>query len=150
MCIFNKLNTTPQIGVDTIPLFDYNNKCELHFLKLHQKSTYPLFISLGKVQSVLLLLLPIYIITHFWILSSQILDFTIDFRKEVLCVNNIKERLTALGKSQIWLLRKLRDKGIEVQPPQLCNIINGNYTYPKAQKVLEICNDVLTEVENAT
>ena len=65
-------------------------------------------------------------------------------------MNNIKERLTALGKSQIWLLRRLRDKGIEVQPPQLCNIINGNYTYPKAQKVLEICNDVLTEVENAT
>lgn len=61
---------------------------------------------------------------------------------------NIKERLTELGKSQVWLLKRLREKGTEVQPPQLSNIINGIYTYPKAQKVLAICNDVLTEVEN--
>ena len=97
----------------------------------------------------------IVIITYLY--NNTLLDFVksnfgflYKFRKEVLCVNNIKERLTAMGKSQVWLLRKLREKGLEVQPPQLCNIINGNYTYPKAQKVLEICNDVLTEVENAT
>lgn len=64
---------------------------------------------------------------------------------------NIKERLAKLGKSQVWLLRMLREQGTDVQPPQLSNIINGNYTYPKAQRVLAICNDVLTEVEqNAT
>ena len=64
---------------------------------------------------------------------------------------NIKERLTQIGKSQVWLLRMLRKRGVNVQPPQLSNIINGNYTYPKAQAVLEICNNVLTEVEsNAT
>ena len=61
---------------------------------------------------------------------------------------NIKERLTRLGKSQVWLLRKLRERGVEIQPPQLSNIINGNYTYPKAQKVLVLCEEVLTEVEN--
>ena len=61
---------------------------------------------------------------------------------------NIKERLTQLGKSQIWLLKMLRERGVDTQPPQLSNIINGNYTYPKAIEVLEICNDVLTEVEN--
>ena len=64
---------------------------------------------------------------------------------------NIKERLTQIGKSQVWLLMMLRKRGVNVQPPQLSNIINGNYTYPKAQAVLEICNNVLTEVEsNAT
>ena len=64
---------------------------------------------------------------------------------------NIKERLTQIGKSQVWLLMMLRKRGVNVQHPQLSNIINGNYTYPKAQAVLEICNNVLTEVEsNAT
>lgn len=62
--------------------------------------------------------------------------------------HNIKERLAQLGESQVWLLRKLRERGVDIQPPQLSNIINGNYTYPKAQKVLAICDEVLTEVEN--
>lgn len=61
---------------------------------------------------------------------------------------NIKERLSQIGKSQVWLLQMLRARNVNTQPPQLSNIINGNYTYPKAQAILEICNDVLTEVEN--
>lgn len=61
---------------------------------------------------------------------------------------DIKERLTQAGKSQVWLLKKLRERNVNTQPPQLSNIINGNYTYPKAQAILEICNDVLMEVEN--
>lgn len=60
---------------------------------------------------------------------------------------NIKERLFALGKSQVWLLRMLRARGFSTQPPQLCNIINGNYTYPKATAILEMCDNILTEVE---
>lgn len=63
-------------------------------------------------------------------------------------MGNIKERLSKLGKSQVWLLKMLRERGTDVQPPQLSNIINGNYTYPKAQRVLALCDDVLTEVEN--
>lgn len=59
----------------------------------------------------------------------------------------IKERLDAVGKTQVWLLRMLRSAGVNIQPPQLCNIINGNYTYPKAKRVLSVCNDILTEVE---
>jgi hypothetical protein len=39
---------------------------------------------------------------------------------------------------------KLRDNGFTVQPPQLCNIINGLYTYPKALRVLEECDNILT------
>ena len=60
---------------------------------------------------------------------------------------NIKERLAKLGKSQVWLLKELRARGFDVQPPQLCNIINGNYTYPKAQCVLEESNNILKIME---
>ena len=87
-------------------------------------------------------------ITHFWILSSQFLDFNITFRKEGIYLYNIKERLDALGKTQVWLMRLLRARGYHVQPPQLSNIINGNYTYPKAKIILTACDGVLREVEN--
>ena len=60
---------------------------------------------------------------------------------------NIKERLTRLNKSQVWLLKKLRERGISTQPPQLCNIINGIYTYPKAKLVGDICDEIIKEVE---
>lgn len=80
-------------------------------------------------------------------MSSHILDFCINLWKEEYGLYNIKNRLADLGKSQVWLLKKLRDKGFNTQPPQLSNIINGNYTYPKAQSVLEECNNILTEFE---
>ena len=64
---------------------------------------------------------------------------------------NIKDRLNSLGESQVWLLRELRKRGINIQPPQLCNIINGTYTYPKARHVGEICDEIIKEAEsNAT
>lgn len=64
---------------------------------------------------------------------------------------NIKERLAHLGKSQVWLLMKLRENGVITQPPQLCNIINGIYTYPKAKLVGDMCDRIIKEVEqNAT
>ena len=62
----------------------------------------------------------------------------------------IKDRLSKIGKSQVWLLRELRDRGYSVQPPQLCNIINGNYTYHKAKVVLEECDNILNIAEMNT
>ena len=62
---------------------------------------------------------------------------------------SIKERLSEIGKSQVWLLKKLREKGVATQPPQLSNIINGVYTYPKAKLVGEMCDKILTEVETS-
>lgn len=59
----------------------------------------------------------------------------------------LKERLEALGKTQVWLLIELRKRGVVTQPPQLSNIINGLYTYPKAKMVSEVCNEIITEVE---
>ena len=62
----------------------------------------------------------------------------------------IKDRLKKLNKTQVWLIFKLRERGIEVQPPLLSSIINGVYTYPQAQRGLKVCDEILTEVENAT
>lgn len=62
-------------------------------------------------------------------------------------MHNIKERLVDLGKSQVWLLKQLRAEGISIQPPQLSNIINGVYTYPKATVVLEKCEEVIRQAE---
>ena len=60
---------------------------------------------------------------------------------------DIKNRLTKLGKSQVWLLMELRKRGVITQPPQLCNIINGIYTYPKAQLVGKTCDEIIKEAE---
>ena len=63
----------------------------------------------------------------------------------------IKERLANLGKSQVWLLKELRKQGVVIQPPQLSNIINGIYTYPKAKHIGDMCDKIIKEVErNAT
>ena len=60
---------------------------------------------------------------------------------------DIKNRLNKLGKSQVWLLIELRKRGVTTQPPQLCNIINGIYTYPKAQLVGKACDEIIKEAE---
>ena len=59
----------------------------------------------------------------------------------------IKERLSQLGKSQVWLLLELRKKGINTNPPQLSNIINGLYTYPKATLIMTECLKIIEEAE---
>ena len=61
----------------------------------------------------------------------------------------IKDRLKKLGKTQVWLIFQLRERGIDIQPPLMSSIINGVYTYPQAQRVLKVCDEILTEAENA-
>lgn len=62
----------------------------------------------------------------------------------------IKDRIKALGKTQVWLIFELRKRGIDIQPPLMSSIINGVYTYPQAQRVLKVCDEILTENENAS
>ena len=61
----------------------------------------------------------------------------------------IKDRLKALNKTQIWLVFKLREKGFNVQPPVLSSVLSGAYTYPMANRILNACDEILTEEENA-
>lgn len=52
-----------------------------------------------------------------------------------------------MKKSQVWLLWELRKRGYEIQPPQLSNILNGNYTYPKAKTILCECEKIIDDLE---
>ena len=60
----------------------------------------------------------------------------------------IKDRLKALGKTQRWLLFELRKRDVNTQPPLLSSILSGAYTYPQAERVLKVCDEILKEVEN--
>lgn len=60
----------------------------------------------------------------------------------------IKDRLKKLGKTQVWLIFELRKRGIDIQPPLMSSIINGVYTYPQANRILVVCDEILKKVEN--
>jgi len=60
---------------------------------------------------------------------------------------NIKQRMEALGMSQVDMILALQRRGVEVQPPMLSSILRGVYTYPKARRILAECDKVLMERE---
>lgn len=60
---------------------------------------------------------------------------------------NIKQRMEALGMSQVDMILALHRRGVEVQPPMLSSILRGVYTYPKARRILAECDKVLMERE---
>lgn len=59
------------------------------------------------------------------------------------------ERMKKLGVSQVDMILELRKRGYEVQPPMMSNILRGVYTYRKAKKILEACEEILNEREKA-
>lgn len=59
------------------------------------------------------------------------------------------ERMTNLGITQVDMIQELRKRGYEVQPPMMSTILRGIYTYPKAKKILEACEEILNEREKA-
>lgn len=60
---------------------------------------------------------------------------------------NIKQRMEALGMSQVDMILALQRRGVEVQPPMMSSILRGVYTYPKARHILAECDKVLMERE---
>lgn len=60
---------------------------------------------------------------------------------------NIKQRMEALGMSQVEMIFALQRRGVEVQPPMLSSVLRGVYTYPKARRILAECDKVLMERE---
>lgn len=60
---------------------------------------------------------------------------------------NIKQRMEALGMSQVDMIFALQRRGVEVQPPMLSSVLRGVYTYPKARRILAECDKVLMERE---
>lgn len=59
----------------------------------------------------------------------------------------VRERLKALGKTQNWLILEMKKRNISVLTSEFSNILNGVLTTPKAQKVLLLCDEILTEYE---
>lgn len=65
-------------------------------------------------------------------------------------MSEIKSRMANLGMTQVDMILELQKRGITIQPPMMCSILRGVYTYPKAKQVLEECVSILNEKENGT
>ena len=63
-------------------------------------------------------------------------------------MNNIRERLHALKKPQTWLILRLKERDMTVQTSEFSYILSGVMTTPKAKRVLQMCDEILTEYEN--
>lgn len=65
-------------------------------------------------------------------------------------MKDIKSRMATLEVTQVDLILELKKRGYTVQPPMLSSILRGVYTYPKAKKILEECDNILKEKEQAS
>ena len=63
-------------------------------------------------------------------------------------MSQIQERMESLGIKQVDMILELRKRGIVVQPPEMSSIVRGICTYPKAQRVLDECDRILTDLES--
>lgn len=61
----------------------------------------------------------------------------------------VLDKMNRLGMTQVEMIRELRKRGYEIQPPMMSSILTGVYTYPKAEKILEACEEILNEREKA-
>ena len=59
----------------------------------------------------------------------------------------IKIRLIELGKKQKDLIPALLKKGIDANPAEISNALNGTYQKPKLDKILTACNEIVSEWE---
>lgn len=65
-------------------------------------------------------------------------------------MDNIRERMKQTGMTQVEMIRELHKRGVTVQPPEMSQILSGVNTYPKAKRVLELCEKILMEKETQT
>ena len=63
-------------------------------------------------------------------------------------MSEIRSRMAKLGMTQVDMILELQQRGIAIQPPMMCSILRGVYTYPKAKQILAECEKILTEKEN--
>lgn len=60
---------------------------------------------------------------------------------------SVLERMKTLGMSQVDMILELRERGIVVQPPEMSAVLRGINTYPKAKRVLDMCEEIVNERE---
>lgn len=63
-------------------------------------------------------------------------------------MSQIQERMESLGIKQVDMILELRKRGVVVQPPEMSSIVRGICTYPKAKRVLDECDRILTDLES--
>ena len=63
-------------------------------------------------------------------------------------MSQIQERMKKLGIKQVDMIIELRKRGITVQPSEISTIIRGISTCPKAIKILDLCDKILTKYES--
>ena len=63
-------------------------------------------------------------------------------------MKEIKSRMANIGMTQVDLIFELQKRGYTVQPPMMSSILRGVYTYPKAKKILDECDNILKEKEH--
>lgn len=58
----------------------------------------------------------------------------------------IKIELLKIGKSQIWLLDQLRERGIICDPSELSKMLGRpQYDYPKRDRVFKVSTEIIKE-----
>lgn len=62
-------------------------------------------------------------------------------------MSQIRERMKTLGLTQVRLILELRERGIVVQPPEMSQILTGVNTCPKAARVLDVVEQILSDLE---
>lgn len=66
-----------------------------------------------------------------------------------MALSEIKNRLKKAGKTQVWLIGKLSERGISTNPQQLSEVLNGYHNgTPKSKQIADATTEILDEVEN--
>lgn len=70
-------------------------------------------------------------------------------REEDNSMASTLDRMKVLGVKQVDMIRKLRERGIAIQPPELSSMLHGVNTYPKSKTVLNECDAILSDLERS-
>lgn len=74
----------------------------------------------------------------------------LEINKKSISRYRIAERMREIGVSQKAMINELKSRGIEVNQPNFSAYIRGNNTEPKSDKVCELADKILKEVENGS
>lgn len=65
-------------------------------------------------------------------------------------MTDILNRMTRRDMTQAQMVLELQKKGLVVQPSNLSTILRGLWVGPKATRVMEVCEEILDELDGRT
>jgi hypothetical protein len=60
---------------------------------------------------------------------------------------SIRERLIKNTLSQVWLINRLEDEGLQTEKTELCSVLSGTRKGAKAETILQVSDAILTRYE---